>query len=88
MCSNDSAVLLSDACRGRVSPWACLRIVRDVMREDKVLLARHEKVVAERLAATYAAVRWRLEEKELYWSVLHGPIDENGVAAFRWHLRV
>ena len=70
-----------------MSPGVCLRAVRDVV-QDKVLLARHEKALADHLAATYAAVQWRLDEKELYRSVLHGPIDESGVAAFRWHLRV
>ena len=82
----EAAEMLSEACRGHVAPAICAALADDVTKEGDVIERHHEMTIIEQLTATYLRVRWRIEQNEFYRDVLYGPVDENGIKSFKWHL--
>ena len=86
--SEEAAAIMSEACRGRIAPAVCVRMLHDATRKDQYILRRHEETLIKLFSATYLRVQRLAEEKEFYRDVLYGPADGSGVQAFKWHLRL
>ena len=85
--TDDAFLMLSEACRGLASPNLCSALLQDIMKENKHFVLDHqESAIAERLSATYSRLRWYFEAEAFYRDVFFGPLDENGISAFKWHL--
>ena len=85
-CTDETAVLLSEACRGHVTPALCSRVLYGVVRRDKYVLRIHEKRIIKRLSLTYLKMHRLLEETQFHRDVMYGPVDGNGISAFRLSL--
>ena len=84
----EGSIVLSEACRGLVSPSVCQNVIADSNQKGRIILTGHEEVIARRVSRIYSEVVRRREEARYYRDVLYGPANGGGISEFERHLLI